>query len=203
MARQEKEVTKLQIELATIELFGTQSYQNISMDEIAKKAGVSKRTLYKYFPSKVELFISIFEQRLRQLITDEGTPMYEGMSFSDVLISQFTALYEFTNEHVGFMKLFWMVNSDSFGSGTPAELAEHVLLLNNRILENAAKQLAEKTPTGIFKDMSPTLITQMYSALNKGVFMQAEKEARIGIHTMTQDELFHAACDMLRRCAEQ
>lgn len=171
------------------------------MDEIAKKVGISKRTLYKYFPSKAELFISIFEQHLKQLVAEEGEFAFEGMGFTDVLISQFTALYTFTEEHVSFMKLFWML--DSVGSDIPEELVEQVLLLNNRILEQAGKRLEERHPSGIFKDMSPTLITQMYSALNKGIFMQAEKEARIGINTVTQDELFHAVCDMLRRCAEQ
>ena len=67
MPRQDKEVTRSRIEDATIKLFATHSYHSISMDEIASKACISKRTLYKYYPSKAQLFISIFEQNLRQL----------------------------------------------------------------------------------------------------------------------------------------
>ena len=206
MPRQAKEVIRARIEDATIELFATNSYHGISMDEIAKKACISKRTLYKYYPSKAQLFISIFEQNLRQLDAEnallESREDIKGKSFSDILIGLFTSLYEFTDKHRQFMELFWMLNSDTL-EGTSEEVAVHVLQLNNRILEKSAKLLGESTPTGIFKDMSPILITQFYSAINKGIFLQAEKEARIGIDIVTQDDLYQAACSMLRRCAEE
>ena len=206
MPRQAKEVIRARIEDATIELFATHSYHGISMDEIAKKACISKRTLYKYYPSKAQLFISIFEQNLRQLDAEnallESREDIKGKSFSDILIGLFTSLYEFTDKHRQFMELFWMLNSDTL-EGTSEEVAVHVLQLNNRILEKSAKLLGESTPTGIFKDMSPILITQFYSAINKGIFLQAEKEARIGIDIVTQDDLYQAACSMLRRCAEE
>ena len=207
MPRQDKEVTRSRIEDATIKLFATHSYHSISMDEIASKACISKRTLYKYYPSKAQLFISIFEQNLRQLDAEnallESREDVKGKSFSDILIGLFTALYEFTDKHRQFMELFWMLNSDTLEKGTSEEVAGHILQLNNRIMEKSAKLLEESTPTGIFKDMSPILITQFYSAINKGIFLQAEKEARIGIDIVTQDDLYQTACSMLRHCAEE
>ncbi|MCC5909663.1 MAG: TetR/AcrR family transcriptional regulator [Clostridiaceae bacterium] len=41
------------------ELFIQLGYKSVSMDEIAKAAGVSKMTIYKHFSSKEELFIGI------------------------------------------------------------------------------------------------------------------------------------------------
>lgn len=39
------------------ELFVSLGYKAVSMDQIAEAAGISKMTIYRYFPSKEELFI--------------------------------------------------------------------------------------------------------------------------------------------------
>lgn len=39
------------------ELFISLGYKGVSMDQIAKEAGISKMTIYKYFSSKEELFV--------------------------------------------------------------------------------------------------------------------------------------------------
>lgn len=202
MPRQNKEVTRVQIEQATIKLFGKRGYRDISMDEIAKKAGISKRTLYKYYPSKIALFISIFEQYLQRLISDHIAIDYHTMNFSETLLATFASVYDFTDRNQGFMKLFWMLNNDTVEGEIPEELLRHVLLLNSKIMENSARILAEKKPTGIFRDVSTTLITQVCSAMNKGLFMQVEKEAGIGLNSVTQQDLYETCCNMLAHCAK-
>jgi AcrR family transcriptional regulator len=51
------------IELAAFELFQQRGYGNVSMDEIAKIAGVSKATIYSHFPDKAELFASLMRTK--------------------------------------------------------------------------------------------------------------------------------------------
>ena len=43
-------------------LFLQQGYGVISMDQIAKKAGVTKQTVYRYFASKNELFAAVMQR---------------------------------------------------------------------------------------------------------------------------------------------
>ncbi len=47
------------IEKAAYRLFQERGYGHVSMDEIAKAAGVSKATIYSHFPDKAELFASL------------------------------------------------------------------------------------------------------------------------------------------------
>lgn len=47
---------------AAEELFLQQGYGVISMDQIAKKAGVTKQTVYRYFASKNELFAAVMQR---------------------------------------------------------------------------------------------------------------------------------------------
>ncbi|MEM6896951.1 MAG: TetR/AcrR family transcriptional regulator [Pseudomonadota bacterium] len=44
------------------EIFLTQGYERASVDEIARRAGVSKATLYSYFPDKRLLFVEVMKR---------------------------------------------------------------------------------------------------------------------------------------------
>ncbi|MDV6235811.1 TetR family transcriptional regulator [Leptospira ellisii] len=55
----DKKVKREQLIRAAIALFNKSPFEKISMDQIAKKAGVAKGTLYLYFKTKEELFLEI------------------------------------------------------------------------------------------------------------------------------------------------
>jgi len=47
---------------AALDLFSSRDYYHVSIDQIARKAGVSKGTVYWYFDSKDELLIGVIER---------------------------------------------------------------------------------------------------------------------------------------------
>ncbi|NJE60559.1 TetR/AcrR family transcriptional regulator [Thermococcus sp. 21S7] len=49
------EETRRRIVVAALELFSERSYHDVSMEEIARRAGISKGGLFHHFPSKYEL----------------------------------------------------------------------------------------------------------------------------------------------------
>lgn len=52
------------IGLVADELFGSRGYERVTMEQVAQRAGVSKRTLYKYFPAKEALLERSLENAL-------------------------------------------------------------------------------------------------------------------------------------------
>ena len=52
---------------AARELFIQYSFDKVSMDEIAKKAGVTKKTIYYYFRDKQELFQYFISEELEKM----------------------------------------------------------------------------------------------------------------------------------------
>lgn len=66
----EKEVLsqyrRQQIHAAALTWFARKGYHLATMDEIAFESGLSKGTLYWYFPSKKELFISLLDDTMKQ-----------------------------------------------------------------------------------------------------------------------------------------
>ena len=45
------------------ELFSTEGYHHVSIDDIADRAEVSKPVLYRHFPSKLDLYCAVVDQR--------------------------------------------------------------------------------------------------------------------------------------------
>ncbi len=63
-----KEKTKIKILNAAVELIIEKGFDNASLREMAKNAGVSNPTIYNYFPSKEKLLYAYIEQKHKEAI---------------------------------------------------------------------------------------------------------------------------------------
>ena len=85
--RQRRKETRPQELLdAALQLFVEKGFAATRSEEVARRAGVSKGTLYLYYPSKEELFKAVVRQSMSTLIAEgiELADAYEGSS-SDLL----------------------------------------------------------------------------------------------------------------------
>jgi len=62
--RRRKEARPTEIIAAALESFGERGYAGTKLDDVAKRAGVTKGTLYLYFPNKEELFKAVVREAL-------------------------------------------------------------------------------------------------------------------------------------------
>jgi AcrR family transcriptional regulator len=65
MARDERRAQVLHI---AQELFSSEGFHHVSMDDIAERALVSKPVLYRHFPSKLDLYLAVVDQRGADLL---------------------------------------------------------------------------------------------------------------------------------------
>jgi AcrR family transcriptional regulator len=85
---------------AAIELFQTRSYAEVTVSDIAERAGVAKGSVYRYFPSKEAVFAAAIEamvgdiaSRFAAAVTDLGGPEGAGRD-RDKVAAVFAALME-------------------------------------------------------------------------------------------------------------
>ncbi len=81
ITRQRRKETRPQELLdAALELFVEKGFAATRSEEVAQRAGVSKGTLYLYYPSKEELFKAVVRQKISNLIKEgmELVTHYEG-----------------------------------------------------------------------------------------------------------------------------
>ncbi len=91
----QKETRRTAIMAATMALFATRDFADITMAEVAEAANVVKGTLYLYFPSKEALFLALLGEQLDEWFTamDVGLPL---ITPSATAIAQVVALFDAT-----------------------------------------------------------------------------------------------------------
>ena len=72
------------LEVAT-ELFLAQGYGATSIEMVAQRARIAKRTFYHRFPDKAALFAAVVHRIIEALRPPAGTPLYDGGSLEEVL----------------------------------------------------------------------------------------------------------------------
>ena len=78
---------------AAQDLFGSHGFKRVAIDEIAKKAGVSKGTVYNYAESKDDLFFKVVEQELSAWVAECGSRIDENKPADNMLLEN--GLYAF------------------------------------------------------------------------------------------------------------
>jgi TetR/AcrR family transcriptional repressor of mexJK operon len=84
-------------------LFLSEGYQNTSMDKVAARAKVTKQTIYRYFPSKAELFKAML-MRLSPKGRDYGFGDGDVREELEAFARSFVALH-LTEERLGLFRL--------------------------------------------------------------------------------------------------
>lgn len=90
-----KEARPSELLAAALDLFVEKGFAATRVEEVAQRAGVSKGTLFLYFPSKVELFKAVVRENISGRFTEwaEELRTYEGSS-EDLLTYCMTSWWE-------------------------------------------------------------------------------------------------------------
>jgi len=122
-----KEVTRERIIEAATEAFAEQGYHDTSMDDIVRRAGISKGAIYFHFPGKEALFFTlverladVLERSARKSISRESS----GMARVDATLK---TLLEMLSKHQGLAKVVLLG-----GAGLGPSLDRRLLKLHER-----------------------------------------------------------------------
>ena len=74
-----------QILQAATELFLSEGYGSTSIEAVAGRAGISKRTFYHRFDDKADLFAAVVHRIIEQIRPPPGVPLLEGMTLHQIL----------------------------------------------------------------------------------------------------------------------
>ena len=81
------------------EVFGQRPYDEVRIDEIAERAGVSRALMYHYFPDKRAFFAAVVRAESERLFEATNTPPTEGQSLFDRLRTGVLAYMRYDEEH--------------------------------------------------------------------------------------------------------
>ena len=96
-SRLEVDARRAQLVRLGIHLFAARSYDDVSIDELARAAGVSKGLLYHYFPTKRDFYIATVQEASRELL--ELTEAPREMPPLERLRASLDAYLDYVNAH--------------------------------------------------------------------------------------------------------
>ncbi len=192
-----KELTKTAIENAGIECFANRSFDSVTMTEIAKKSGYTKRTVYNYFPSKSALIASIFGRKLKELYDLEQEALDGCATAHEAIFVHFTVLNRFTQENYGFMRMFWALSRDINKDEASQNVLADVVFWNRKLIDLPASVIEKCGLTGKLAEYSPVVIVHYISALNKGLALQHDKENSLSLMDVTIQDLTSFGLELL------
>ncbi len=137
---QKKQATKEAIQVAAVKLFSEKGCDNTSIEDIAKEAGIGKTTVYGYFPTKNDIFISYCDEEL-DLAFSQLRSQESDKKLIDLLVDFFMLKFTFVTENREFGR--HMLREMIF----PGEINEKAQLHDQRyfdILESLFKSAQEK-----------------------------------------------------------
>ena len=125
---------------AALQLFGEKGFAATRTDDVAERAGVSKGTLYLYYPSKEELLKAVISQRLSVEIAAVAAYVdaYEGPTttlLTEVLPSWWQAVFDSPTSAIFKIVITEVRNFPELGEFYSREFAEPGKQLVARMLE--------------------------------------------------------------------
>lgn len=96
-ARLDVEERRRQLVALGTELFSKRTYDEVSIDELARAAGISKGLLYHYFPTKRDFYIATVREGAKQLLDRTDTPRQ--MDLTARLMTGVDAWLEYVSQH--------------------------------------------------------------------------------------------------------
>jgi AcrR family transcriptional regulator len=150
-------------------LFGERGTTDVSMDEIAAKAGVARSTVYVYFANRDELLRACLKGMHDQLIDDVAESWEEDADVSRRLRRLIEGMLERIDDDPAFFRLA-LVTQGSMSLGGEA-VGTELALIGLNIARLLRDLYVDGQASGIFRDMDPDRATsligqQIYGAMS-------------------------------------
>ena len=132
------------------DLFSREEFRAVTMDEMARHAGVAKGTLYNYFGSKEALFLVLASEKADRLLGQLKSVVSEESS-AEIILRKLTI-----HTFMFFIKYphFYMLWEKSLAQ-EPCDRTEPILKLRKRLHKLFELAICRGMTDGVFRPVSP------------------------------------------------
>jgi len=160
---------------AAEKIFSQKDYHDATLEEIAQTVSISKAALYLYFENKIDLFLSMVERKLSQLVEALETAMSGCDNEINAIKRAIEVELEFFNENMEFFLVFQRQRGEIqlHAKLSDDEIKDRVLPFINSKVGIISKYIKQGQKNGTFQTVNPTEAAFMLTALiHTCVFMR-------------------------------
>lgn len=181
-----------QILHAALEVFDEHGLAGARLEDIARRAGVSKGTIYLYFPNKEELFREMIRTTIVAAIAD-GELIPEGGSATEQLLAYMRTYWDFARSPA-FSTIYRLVIGELHRFPDLSEFYVNEVVLRMRQL--VSRIIRRGIESGEFRDVPPLVASRMLASLIGTNAMWCNKRQCFPhIHDTTDEQVFQELAD--------
>lgn len=158
-------------------VFGSAGFHRVSMDDVAKEAGVTKPILYDHFPSKRDLYLALLEADLAILEERVREALRAPTGNRERIRASFQAYFDFVDEEADGFRLLMQESV-----GAEREFRELVGAVRDRILAEVADLIVRESEGRLEREEAETvalaLVGMVETAAQRGAGGPKEERAR-------------------------
>ncbi len=181
---------------AALEVFSEHGLAAARLDDIARLAGVSKGTIYLYFPNKEALFSEMVREMVAEAITSAQFRISSGSSSATEKYADYMrAVWDKVRSPV-FHKLHRIVEGDL--KSYPTLMQFFFREISTRSMDVAAVIVREGIAAGEFRDVDPDAVTRIHHAvlIKHGVWCGKREQVPFIAH-LSDDQVFDQIQDFM------
>ncbi len=168
--RKEKEkVARIEgILSAAKRVFSRKGYEATTVEDIALEAGFGKASLYFYFKTKKEVFLSLIKDGLegqRKLLKEIMNSQLSNVERLEAVLSK---MFEYVRENREFMRIVHSESQKLYAT-TLREVRSSIIKEHKRTMEGIASIVRDGIKSGEFREVEPTLAAASFMGIIRSV----------------------------------
>lgn len=200
----EKEIRKEDIIQSAERVFFSKGYEAATMDDVAKEAQFSKRTLYMYFNSKEQIYFEIMTRGYRLFLDmlKSDLAVINTQNPLEGLKALFYKFYAFSREYPRhFQAIMEYQNKElDFSQRIPSQSTEECYRLGEEILHLLIGLLEEGIAKGVFlPGLKPDRTALVLWSCALGIFNTADKKEQYlkNYYNLSGEELLYESYSLI------
>jgi AcrR family transcriptional regulator len=122
-------------------VFGTNGFHGVSMEDVAREAGVTKPILYDHFSSKEALYLALLDADAQALETKIREALAAPTGNRERIRASFQAYFDFVDEHAGGFRLMMQetVGTDDVFRSDVGEVRDRIMSAVSELIVRESK----------------------------------------------------------------
>ncbi len=175
----EREQRRLEILKAAQRVFFRNGFEKTSMEMVAEECQLAKGTLYLYFKSKEELYVSLVQDGIQILDEMMKREIESPLPPEEKLLSMVRTYFEFTQSHREHFAVFKMIDIGALNGKVDQEKLDSIQRSRATAFERMKNVVSEAMNRGEFETKhQPQEIVMMLWALTFGAIMMCGEKCQ-------------------------
>ena len=158
---------------AAATVFAKSGFQKTLMDDIAGRAGIGKGTIYRYFSSKDDLYFSILDQAVEDLLTCLSRDLESKAPPAQKLRQMMSDMAELLLKNRALFKLIAETDARYLH-----KRHKYIQLQNKKIIDIIAEVMEKGIKDGRFVKENPRLLAIQLAVMTKSTVMEFSEQGK-------------------------